>query len=534
MSDISYDYIIVGAGSAGAVLAARLSEDPNVQVLLLEAGTADTGVWMKIPVGYAKNFANPKHNWMYFTDPEPYLDGRTMFAPRGKALGGSSAINGLVYIRGVASDFDNWCRLGNAGWSYEDVLPFFRKLESVSGGDDHYRGRTGPIHVEQVRWRNDLTESVIRAGIELGLPRNDGFNGPTQYGVGYFETNQSGGLRVSTATGYLVPAKGRRNLHIMTGALAEKLMLEGKRVVGVLFSHNGLQVRARAGTEVILCGGAFNSPQLLQLSGIGPAEHLKKHGIEVAMDLPGVGENLQDHIYCKTQVRITRPITLNDQLGSVSNKAREGLQYALFKTGALTVAAGVVGAFPKTNPDFETPDLQIHFVPFSADSWVSLHPFSGATAVVQQHRPLSRGSVHIKSNNPHEAPSIQLNYLKAEEDRKAIVKGLRFVRRLFRTKAMSELVEMEINPRPELESDDELLTYARANAESCFHVVGSCRMGPASEKMSVVDHRLRVHGLSGLRIADASIMPQIVSANTNATTIMIGEKCAAMVISDRT
>lgn len=532
MFEETYDYVVIGAGSAGAVIASRLSEDLKNKVLLLEAGTARTSIWLSIPIGYAKNFANPRYNWMYNSEPEPNLNDRRMYTPRGKALGGSSAINGMVYIRGNAHDFDQWRQMGNAGWGYQDVLPYFRKLESSDQGEDQYRGRSGPIRATPAHWRNELTEAVIRAGMELGLPRNDGFNGPTQHGIGYFEMAMSRGRRNSTANCYLKPAMVRPNLRVVTSALAEKLVLDGKRVTGVVFRHKGKPNKVNANAEVILCGGAINSPQLLQLSGIGPAALLRERGIEVALDLAGVGENLQDHIYCKTQVRVSKPVTLNDRVGTFAGRAREAVRYALFRDGALSVPAGVIGAFPKSRPELEAPDFQMHFMPFSMDSWAALHDFSGATGVIQQNLPQSRGSVRIGSANAADAPEIRFNYYQAEADQRAIVTGLRFVRSLFRTEAMKGLVQSELNPAPDIESDDEFLEFARANSDSCYHLSGTCRMGPEGSSMSVVDERLRVHGLSGLRVADASIMPQVVSANTNVTTMMIGEKCADMLRQD--
>ncbi|MCO5065265.1 MAG: choline dehydrogenase [Rhizobiaceae bacterium] len=533
MAEGNYDFIVVGAGSAGAVIAARLSENPSWKVLLLEAGPPNKSVWLHVPIGFAKLFTNAKYNWMYSTDPEPYIDGRQMFTPRGKTLGGSSSINGMIYLRGVPTDFNHWRQMGNAGWGYDDVLPFFRKLESYAGGDDEYRGRSGPIEVTDAEWRNDLTEAFIAAGRELGLPRNDGFNGPTQEGIGYFNLSQKNGLRNSTARGYLKPARNRQNLHIVTDALVERVILDGSRATGVEYSVGGEKRRASAGREIIVSGGAINSPQLLQLSGIGPGDLLSQHGIAVQHELPGVGENLHDHFNCKTSIRVSAPLTVNDQVKNWYRRALAGLQYALHRNGALTVAAGVVGVFAKSRPDLEVPDLQVHFFPFSGDDLsVAPHTFSGVTAIVNQHIPQSRGHVHIKSADARQAPSILVNYLKEEIDQKTTVAGLRFVRRLFGTDAMKPFYVNEMKPGQKVQSDEELLAYARANGDSTYHLCGSCRMGMKTAKMAVVDERLRVHGLEGLRVADASIMPQITSANTNVTSIMIGEKCADMVKSD--
>jgi choline dehydrogenase len=533
MSGGSYDFIVIGAGSAGAVVAAKLSETPSWKVLLLEAGPPNKSIWLHIPVGFAKNFSNPKYNWMYNTDPEPFLDGRSMFAPRGKTLGGSSSINGMIYLRGVPDDFNHWRQMGNVGWAYEDVLPYFRKLESYPNGDEQYRGRNGPIEVTDAAWRNDLTESLIASGRSLGLPRNDGFNGPVQEGIGYFELSQKRGLRNSTARGYLRPARRRPNLHIVTGALVERILIKEDRAVGVAYSVNGARTEAMASGEIILSGGAINSPQLLQLSGIGPGALLAEHGIPVQRDLPGVGENLQDHINCKVQYRVSRPLTVNDKVKDWPSKATSALRYLMFRDGALTVAAGIVGVFTKSRPDLEIPDLQVHFFPFSGDNLaVAPHPFSGVTAIVNQHVPQSRGHVRIRSADPRQHPTILCNYLKEEVDQRTIVAGLKFLRRLFGTKEMAPFIVNELRPGNDVQSDSEILAYARANGDSCYHLCGSCRMGLESAKLAVVDNRLRVHGLKGLRVADASIMPQIVSANTNVTTIMIGEKCADLVKQD--
>jgi choline dehydrogenase len=530
MAEETYDFIVVGAGSAGAVVAARLSENPAWKVLLLEAGPPNSSVWLHVPIGFAKLFTNAKYNWMYNTDPEPYIDGRSMFTPRGKTLGGSSSINGMIYLRGVPTDFNHWRQMGNVGWGYDDVLPYFRKLESYTGGDDAYRGRSGPIEVTDAEWRNDLTEAFIAAGREMGLPRNDGFNGPVQEGIGYFNLSQKRGIRNSTARAYLRPAHSRPNLRIITDALVERVVLDGQRATGVEYSVGTDRYRARADREIIVSGGAINSPQLLQLSGIGPGQLLSDNGIGVKRDLPGVGENLHDHYNCKTSIRISQPLTVNDHVKNWHSKALAGLQYALYRNGALTVAAGVVGVFAKTRPELEVPDLQVHFFPFSGDDLsVAPHPFSGVTAIVNQHLPESRGRVRIKSKDPRQAPSILVNYLKEEADQKTAVAGLRFVRRLFGTKAIEPFYIHEMKPGTAVQSDEELLAYARANGDSTYHLCGSCRMGMASAKMAVVDDRLRVHGLEGLRVADASIMPQITSANTNVTSIMIGEKCADMV-----
>lgn len=533
MAEGNYDFIVVGAGSAGAVVASRLSENPAWKVLLLEAGPPNNSIWLHVPIGFAKNFTNPKYNWMYNSDPDPSINGRQMFTPRGKTLGGSSSINGMIYLRGVPTDFNHWRQMGAVGWGYDDVLPFFRKLEAYPGGDSMYHGRNGPIEVTDAAWRNDLTEAFIAAGRELGLPRNDGFNGPVQEGIGYFQLSQKRGLRNSTARGYLKPARGRPNLHIVTEALVERVILDGKRAVGVEYNVGGQTRQARAGREIVLSGGAVNSPQILQLSGIGAGDLLSQRGVAVKHDLPGVGENLQDHYNCKVSTRISQPLTVNDHVRNFPAKARAALRYAMFRDGALTVAAGIVGIFTKSRPELEVPDLQVHFFPFSGDNLaVAPHPFSGVTAIVNQHVPESRGHVRIRSSNPREYPSILGNYLKEEIDQQTLVAGVKFLRRMFGAKAMKPFVVHEMKPGKDVRSDDEILAYARETGDSCYHLSGTCRMGMATARMAVVDERLRVHGIEGLRVADASIMPQITSANTNVTTIMIGEKAADMIKAD--
>jgi choline dehydrogenase len=532
MEASEFDYIVVGAGSAGAVVAARLSEDARATVLLLEAGPRDNNVWLHVPVGFTRNFMNPKYNWKYYTEPEPGLDNRSIYTPRGKTLGGSSAINGMIYLRGVPSDFNQWRQMGNAGWSYDDVLPYFRKLEDFREGSGE-RGHEGPIKVTLAAWRNDLTEAFIEAGEALGLPRNDGFNGSDQEGIGYFELSQRDGRRSSTSRAYLRPAMKRPNLKVVTRALAQRILLEGRRAAGVAYDVEGTPHQARARREVIVCGGSVNSPQLLQLSGIGPAELLRGHGIEVRHELAGVGENLQDHINCKVAYRVNQPLTINDAVKTLPGRVRAALRYALFRDGALTVGAGIIGAFLKSEPSLEVPDLQVHFFPFSGDSLSATpHPFSGVSAIVNQHLPASRGHVRIKSSDPRTPPSIVCNYLTEEIDQQTLVRGLKFLRTLFDTEPMKSFVVDEISPGPSVATDADWLAFARANGDAAYHLCGTSRMGLPTSRMSVVDERLRVHGIDRLRVADASIMPQITSANTNVTAMMIGEKCAAMVKQD--
>jgi choline dehydrogenase len=525
-----YDYIVVGAGSAGAVVAARLSENPANRVLLLEAGPPDDSIWIHIPIGYAKLFTDARHNWLYNTEPEPGLNNRTVIAPRGKTLGGSSAINGLLYLRGQRQDFDTWRQMGNEGWSYDDVLPFFRRAEDYCLGSDQYHGAGGPLAVSEVI-RHPLCEAMIEACEAEGIPRNDDFNGAVQEGAGYFHTTTRHGRRCSTAVGYLTrKVRARGNLRIETEALATKVLLEGRRAVGVAYDQRGTAKQARA-AEVILCGGAFNSPQLLQLSGIGPASLLQQHGIAVVHELPGVGENLHDHLQIRCQYRCTEPITLNDVLGSTLKQWTRGVQWVLTRKGPLTLAAGHAGVFYRTDPSLEAPDAQIHLIAFSTERiGTVMHPFPGFTASACQLRPESRGHCRIGSADPKQAPKIFMNYLAAETDRRVLLNALKIMRRIMAQPAMRKWIVDAIDPPDAMQSDEEMMAFIRAKATTIYHPVGTCRMG--QDANAVVDARLRVHGVAGLRVADASIMPVVASGNTNAPCIMIGEKCAAMLAED--
>jgi choline dehydrogenase len=526
-----YDFIVIGAGSAGCALAYRLSEDPRNKVLLLEAGGRDRNIWIHIPVGYYRTIFNPKLGWGYETEPEPHLGGRRVAWPRGKVLGGSSSINGLVYIRGQREDFDHWRQLGNPGWSYADVLPYFKRAEDQERGADDFHGTGGPLGVSDVNRTHPLIEAYVAACGELGIPFNPDFNGASQEGAGYFQLTNRGGLRCSAAKAYLKPARRRANLEIATGALVSRITFEDKRATGVVFRQNGAERAARAGREVIVAAGAINSPQILQLSGVGPAEHLSAHGIEVIRDLPGVGANLQDHFQVRSVYRCTRPITLNDRVKSPIQRALMGLEWALLRTGPLTIGAGQGCIFARTRPELATPDVQFHLILFSADRpGEPLHGFSGFTASVCQLRPESRGSVMIKSADAAAKPAIVANYLATEGDRRTIVDGLWLTRRLSETEALRPYIAEEIEPGRDAQTDDDMLAYARARGGTIFHPTSTCAMGPASNPTAVVDAELRVHGLEGLRVADASIMPTVVSGNTNAACIMIGEKCADLVL----
>ena len=531
MDQNQYDFIVIGAGSAGCALANRLSEDPRKRVLLLEAGGRDRDPWIHIPVGYFKNMYNRKIGWGYETEPEAELGGRKVPWPRGRVLGGSSAINGLVYIRGQREDFDHWRQLGNAGWGFEDVLPYFRKSERQERGADALHGADGPLSVQDLRLKHELCEAYIEAAVEAGIPRNADFNGAAQEGVGYYQLTNKGGWRCSSAVAYLRPAEGRANLRVETHALVERVLLEGRRAVGAAWQHPSGPRQARATRGVVIAGGAINSPQLLQLSGIGPAAHLQNLGIAVAHDLPGVGANLQDHFVVRTVLRVTRPITFNEDLRSLWRKAMIGLEWLVKRSGPLTVGAGQVGLFARSRPELATPDLQFHVYPcsFERPGIDELpHDWPGLTASVCQLRPESRGSVMIKSPDPAQHPAIRANYLSARADRECIVAGFRLARRVNAAPALAPYVAGEYLPGPNLQSDDELLGFARERGTTIFHPAGTCKMGP--DPMAVVDRTLRVHGIAGLRVADCSIMPTVVSGNTNAPAIMIGEKCADMML----
>ncbi|HEX2885001.1 choline dehydrogenase [Vineibacter terrae] len=526
----SYDYIVVGAGSAGCAVAARLSEDARLKVLLLEAGPADNHLWIHIPIGYARTFLDEKVNWKYETDAEPHLDNRKIYWPRGKTLGGSSSINGLIYIRGIPSDFDYWRQLGNTGWGFDDVLPYFKKAESNVRGDDALHGGKGPLGVDDMRWRNALSEAYVEAAVQAGYPRNNDFNGPRQEGVGYYQLTTRGGRRCSSARAYLQPARGRANLRVVTGALTEKVVIEDGRATGVRYRVGDRVETATAGREVILCGGAINSPQLLMLSGVGPAEHLAENGIEVKRHLPGVGENLHDHYQCRQLYRCCQPGTMNEVVGSVFGKMRMGLDYALGRRGLLTVGAGLVGVFLRTRPELEDPDIQLHFIPFSTDKMgTTLHDFPGFTVTMNQSRPQSRGRLRLRSADARQHPSMVANYLADESDRRTAIAGLKAVRHIAQQPALKGWIDEELLPGSKVQSDAQWLEFLRGNGGSIYHPVGTCKMGTDNDKMAVVDERLRVRGIEGLRIADGSVMPQVVSGNTNAACIMIGEKCADMI-----
>ncbi len=526
-----FDYIVVGAGSAGCVLADRLSASGLHRVLLLEAGPADRNLWIHVPLGYGKLFTNPRYNWLYQSEPEGELNGRQIIQPRGKVLGGSSSINGLLYIRGQREDFDHWRQLGNTGWSFEDVLPDFVQSEDQRRpGAMNCHGRGGPLAVSDIE-KHPLCEAFIDAAEQAGFPRNDDFNGATQEGAGYYQVTCRDARRCSTAKGYLRPALKRANLKVVSEAAATRVLFEGKRAVGVEYRHHGQLFQARASGEVVLSGGAFNSPQLLQLSGVGPGELLRSHGINVRHDMPGVGEDLQDHFQARFNYRCNEPITVNDMMASFPRQVGAVLEYVFRGKGPLTIGAGYAGGFFKTDPALDSPDVQIHFILFSADAiGQKLHPFPGFLSSVCQLRPQSRGTVRIKSADPAQAPAIQPNYLSAQHDRDVIVAGMKLQRKIMGQAAITRYIDEELNPGPQCQTDEQFLDYARAKGTTIFHPTSTCRMGPDAK--AVVDERLRVRGIAGLRVIDGSIMPTVVSGNTNAAIVMIGEKGARMILED--
>ena len=526
-----FDYVIVGAGSAGCVLANRLSADGRHSVLLLEAGPRDNNLWIHVPLGYGKLFKEKTVNWMYQTEPEPGLNGRQVFQPRGKVLGGSSSINGLLYVRGQHEDYDRWRQHGNTGWGFDDVLPYFKKAEDQQRGADDYHGAGGPLPVSDMLHADPLSGAFINAAVEAGIPDNPDFNGATQEGAGWFQTTTRNGRRASTARSYLRPAKGRRNLHVETSALAQRILFEGRRAAGVEYRQNGALRTARARKEILISSGAYNSPQLLQLSGVGPAELLKSHGIDVVLDAPGVGNDLQDHMQVRIVMRCALPITLNDILNHPGRRIMAGARYAAFRKGPLTIAAGTSGAFFKTDPRLASPDVQIHFLPFSTDKMgEKLHPYSAFSASVCQVRPESRGTLRIKSADPMAAPEIRINYLATETDRTVNVEGLKILRRILAAPALKPYVVEESEPGAKVVSDEDLLAFCRQRGSTVYHPTSTCRMG--NDPLAVVDQRLRLRGIEGLRVVDASVMPDLVSGNTNAPVIMIAEKASDMILQD--
>lgn len=532
---IEADYVIVGAGSAGCVLANRLTASGRYRVVLLEAGPPDRNPWIHVPLGYGKLFADPRHNWLFESDPEPELGERKIAQPRGKVLGGSSSINGLLYVRGQAADFDHWRQLGLPGWGWEDALRCFRKAEDQARGADEWHGAGGPLAVSDVRSPHPLADVYIAAWEETGLPRNDDFNGARQEGAGYYQVTARGGRRWSAARGYLRPARSRPNLRVLTNAITTGIAFNGRVATGVYCRSEETEYDVRAGREVILCAGAFGSPQLLQVSGVGPADWIRgRLGVPVVANVPGVGRNLQDHLQARIVLRATRPVTVNDIVGNPARSVLAAAQWALLGRGPLTYSAGVAGAFFRTDPaNQEDPDVQSLLIPFSTGKMgTSLHPFSGFTASVCQLRPESRGVVMAVSPDMSVAPRIQPNYLSADIDRRCMLAGVKRLREVLRQPAFKPWIAEEVEPGPAVEGDDALLSFIRQTAGSVYHPACTARMGGDHDAEAVLDGRTCVRGVEHLRVVDASSMPQLVSGNTNASVIMLAERAAEFILED--
>lgn len=533
-----FDYIIVGGGSSGATLAGRLSSNPSVKVLLLEAGPSDGSLKIKVPLGYGSLFYDQKFNWKYETEPEAELTGRKMYWPRGKVLGGSSAINAMVYVRGHQNDFKDWAKVAPS-WSWSNVEPLFKKIEAWKGKSSSARGSSGPVGVSNVeRDVHPLTNKYLEAGQELGFPLNRDYNGSHMEGVSVYQTTIANGLRVSSASAYISKRNSGRNLRVITNAHVTKLIFDGRRAIGVCFSQGNRETTVLTDGEVILSAGALNSPHLLYLSGLGPANELQPHGISVLQDMPHVGRHLQDHIGVDFTLAVNRP-SLNQKLRPVLGKFLVGLEYLFFKSGPLAMSLNQAGGFVKSDPSLEAPDLQLYFSPLSYSTapqgkrpLMSPDPYPAVRLGFNPTKPTSEGWISLKSSDPFESPKFVGNYLSTEEDKKVMISGMHLMRKFLKTKAMRDIVEEELSPGSDFNDDKSFMDFARSEGGTVFHQCGTCRMGKDISS-SVVDESLKVHGIDGLRVADASIFPRITTGNTNAPSIMVGEKAADIILAEQ-
>ncbi|MFO1117222.1 MAG: GMC family oxidoreductase N-terminal domain-containing protein [Beijerinckiaceae bacterium] len=529
----TFDFIVCGAGSAGCVLANRLSEGGRYSVGVLEGGGKDNWIWFHIPVGYLFAIGNPRADWMFKTEPDPGLNGRSLAYPRGKTLGGSSAINGMLYLRGQARDYDGWRQMGLEGWGWDDVLPYFRRHEDHHGGSNEHHGGGGEWRVDRLRVKWDILESFIEAAEQSGIPRTKDFNRGDNEGVDYFEVNQKAGWRWSAASAFLKPAMSRPNLHVETGALIERLILDGKRVTGVSFRKDGQQRTWTARREVIVATGAVATPALLERSGIGAGEQVKRIGVDVLHEMPGVGENLQDHLQIRPIFKVHGVKTLNTEYASLWRRAMMGVEYALKRSGPLSMAPSQLCAFTRSSPEYETPNVEFHVQPLSLEKFGEpLHSFGAITVSVCNLRPTSRGSIHARSADPSDAPVIRPNYLSTDEDRRVAADSLRLARRVVAAPALKKYQPEEFRPGADIVSEEGLVKAAGDYSSTIFHPVGVAKMGRKDDPNAVVDAHMKVFGLEGLRIVDASVMPTITSGNTNSPTMMIAERAAEFIRAD--